>query len=146
MGVVTVETSPLHGMVLEFYLFYGIAHILMAAETEVVPCLQQIELVFCCMRVVTFDAISLCHDLMRTACLLGYHVGVAGKATFIGIRRQKLTMGRCMGIMTAYAISGLYRCMDRRQLELVLERNMTGQAILALRSRLQPEFIFLCTA
>ena len=41
----TVETSLLHGIVLEFHLRYGGAHILMAAETEVVPCLQQIKFV-----------------------------------------------------------------------------------------------------
>jgi hypothetical protein len=45
MGVMTVETSPLHWTVLEFYLCYGIAHILMAAEAKVVPGLQQVELV-----------------------------------------------------------------------------------------------------
>jgi hypothetical protein len=86
MGVMTVETSSLHGVVLEFYFFYGIAHLLMAAETEVVPCFQQIELVLRCMRVMTFYTISLCHDLMGTACLFGCHIGVAGEADFIGIR------------------------------------------------------------
>jgi hypothetical protein len=45
MGVVAVQASPLYGVVLEFHLRYGITHILMAAETEVVPCLQEIELV-----------------------------------------------------------------------------------------------------
>jgi hypothetical protein len=82
---------------------------------------------------------------MGTARLFGYHIGVAGEADFIGIRCQKLAMGRCMGIMTACAFSGLYRRMDRRLLELVLERHMTGQAILPLRSRLQSELIFLRT-
>jgi hypothetical protein len=114
MGVVTVETSPLHWTVLEFYLCDGIAHILMAAETEVVPGLPQIELVLCCVRVVAFDAIPLYHDLMGTPCLSGYNIGVAVETDFSGISSQKLTMGGRMGVMTACAFSGLYRRMDRR--------------------------------
>src|SRR5512143_544907 len=117
----------------------------MAAETEFVTCLKQIELVLCCVRVVTFDTISLYHDHMGTACLFGYHIGVAGEADLIRIRCKELAMGRCMGIMTACAFSGLHRRMDKRLLELFLECHMAGQAILPLRSWLQSEFIFLRT-
>jgi hypothetical protein len=95
-------------------------------------------------RVVTFDTIPLSHYLMGTACLFGYDIGVASEADLIGIRCQEFTMGGCMGVMTAHAFSRFYRGMDRRQLELVLKRHMAGQAILSLRSRFQPELIFLC--
>jgi hypothetical protein len=88
-------------------------------------------------------AIAFRHDLMGTEGLFGKHVGVAGEADLIRIRGEELPMGRGMGVVAARALPFLYRRMDRRLFELVLERHMTGQAILPLCPRFQPELIFL---
>jgi hypothetical protein len=46
MWIVAVDTSFLHRVMLEFYLGYYIANILMAIKTELVPCFQKNKLIF----------------------------------------------------------------------------------------------------
>jgi hypothetical protein len=45
--------------------------------------------------------------------------------------------------MAAGTISGLYRCVKKRALELFLKLHVAGQAYLPLRSRFQLELVFL---
>ena len=46
MGIVAVDASFLHRIMLEFYLGHCIANILMAIKTEFISCFQKNEFIF----------------------------------------------------------------------------------------------------
>src|SRR4030067_3355915 len=137
------EASPSPLCLLEFNFFYRLAHLFMAAETKLIPRLQETEFVVCGVGVMAIHAVAVAYGLMDAARLLGYHRLMALRTDSAGARGQELAVGRGVGIMATGRTSGLYRCVKKSALELFLEIHVAGQAYLPLRARFQLELVFL---
>ena len=92
MGIVAIQASRGHGLMLAFRLIYGVAQFLVAIQAEFVAGELKIELVCRCMGIMAFDAIAVCNDLVAALRLFGEHRRMARVAYLAGIGRKKLAV------------------------------------------------------
>ena len=85
MGVMAVQASLFHWIMLEFHFDHSIPNILVAVKTEFVPPFEKDKFVSGGMGVVAFYAIAIHHYFMTTLGILGYNSFVALTAYFVRI-------------------------------------------------------------
>ena len=135
----TGETPFSHRGMLEPDLGQSFAHRLVAVQAELVPTLNQVELVVCRVRVMALHAAPLAHGFMDAAGTRRHDGAVAEAADIAGFGREQLAVGRSVRTMAADAFAGLEGRVDERLLDLILQVGMAVQTELAVGSGLELE-------
>ncbi len=143
MGAVAVCASLFDRVMLEFCGRCLVADVLVTSKTEVIPRLQQIELIVGRMGVMTVDALALQRNFMHAPGVCGNNVFMTLETYFTCIRGQLFIVVGRMRVMTAYALTDLYRRMNKGFLQLLLKIRMTAQTKLPVRAGLQMEGVVL---
>jgi hypothetical protein len=140
MRIVARDASFLHRIMFKFDLLYCIKLVFMAAVTQIVAALEQIELVVRGMRIMTLNTFAFESDLVGAARVILQYPFVARNADLAYLCRQLFWKVRCVGTVTRYTPRFIDRRMDKGFFQEILERRVACQADFLLCARLQPEF------
>ena len=113
----------------------------MAAETEIIPRLQEIRFMIGGMGIMAPNAVTFSSNLMTAFCLLRDNGFMTLKAGFVRIVTEQFAMGRGMGVVALRTFAILYRGMDKRALQLFAELVMAIEAELPRRPGFQLKLV-----
>ncbi len=141
MRIVARDAALLHRIVLEFHLGEPGAHILVAVETEIITCFQEIILVRCPVGIVAFHAVSFRRHLVDAPCLLRNHRPVTLEADLARLILDQLCVGRRVRVVTSRTLSGLDRGVKKLSLQGILKIVVAVETPLPGRIGFQPKLV-----
>lgn len=113
MRIVAVDASFLHRIMFESDLLYCVKLVFVAAVTQIVAVLEQIELVVRRVGIMTLNAFAFESNLVSAARVIRQNPFMACDADLVYTRGQLFWKVRCVGTVTSYTPRFIDGCMDK---------------------------------